>query len=222
MDGGPHCELREDATFHLLVLVQPVRSHEQRRLALPLPGIERTGGVGRGTTKEQRRLQLMAAFGSVVDAACCTIGKTKDLLQILTDHMNTLTIRDVSLLPQVAEPPTLMSTIVTAATAAAPAVTQEDEDEDISIAHLGAANPRTVKHQRHQRPQVWPQLVAERVALTLMLSAERFKYTVNSCRLKFHGSPYILVKLQRATAMVNSQNRLFGTGAGPRQDQGHQ
>jgi hypothetical protein len=114
--------------------------------------IQRTGV--RGATKEQRRLHLMSAFGSVVDAAWRAIGKIKDLLQILTDHMNTLTIQDASSLPQVAEPPTVMSTIMTAATAgAAPTVTQEEEDENIPIAHLGAANPRTAKHQRQKRLQ---------------------------------------------------------------------
>jgi hypothetical protein len=114
------------------------------------PGYNENGV--RGATKEQRRLHLMSAFGSVVDAAFCTIGKTKDLLQIPTDHMNTLTIQDVSSLPQVAEPPTVMPTKMTAATAgAAPTVTQEKEDEDIPIAYLGDANPRTAKHQRQKR-----------------------------------------------------------------------
>jgi hypothetical protein len=94
----------------------------------------------------------MSAFGSVVEAACCTIGKTKDLLQILTDHMNTLTIQDGRSLPQVVEPPTVMPTIATAATASALVpVTQEDEDEDIPLAHLGAANPPTLKHQKQKR-----------------------------------------------------------------------
>jgi hypothetical protein len=81
----------------------------------------------------------------------------KDLLQILIDHMNTLTIQDVSSLPQVAEPPTVMSTIVTAATAGAAPTTKEEEDEDIPIAHLGADNPRTAKHQRQRKlqPQSW-------------------------------------------------------------------
>jgi hypothetical protein len=151
------------------------RSHEQRRLALAFPGTQRTGAVGRGTTKEQRRLQLMAAFGPVVDAACSTIGKTKDLLRTLTDHMKTLTIRDVSSLPQVAEPPTVMSTIVTAATAAAPAVTQVDEDgdedEDIPLAHLGAANPRTVKHSRQKRHQ--PQSAAAPTTKAYKVIAKR-------------------------------------------------
>jgi hypothetical protein len=96
----------------------------------------------------------MSAFGPVVEAACCTIGKTKDLLQILTDHMNTLTIQDARSLPQVVEPPTVISTIATAATASAPVpVTQEDEDEDIPLAHLGAANPPTLKHQKQKRHQ---------------------------------------------------------------------
>jgi hypothetical protein len=126
------------------------RSHEQRRPALPLPSIQVTGV--RGTTKEQRRLQLMSVFGPVLDAACCTIGKTEDLLQILAGHMNKLAIQDESSLPQVAEPPTVMSTIVTAATAAAPAVTQEDEGEDFPIlAHLGAANPPTANNQKQKR-----------------------------------------------------------------------
>ena len=43
----------------------------------------------------------MSAFGTVVDSACCTIGKTKVLLEILTDHMKELTIQDVSAIPQV-------------------------------------------------------------------------------------------------------------------------
>jgi hypothetical protein len=104
------------------------------------------------TTKEQRRLSLMSTFGTVVDAACCTIGKTKALLEILTDHMKELTIQDVSSNPQVAEPPAVMSTL---GTAAAAATVNEEEDETTSLAFLvhPAANPKTAKNQKQKRIQ---------------------------------------------------------------------
>jgi hypothetical protein len=74
----------------------------------------------------------MSTFGTVVDAACCAIDKTKVLLEILTDHMKELTIQDVSSIPQVAEPPTVMSTLgVVSAPTAAAATVNEDEDENV-------------------------------------------------------------------------------------------
>jgi hypothetical protein len=96
----------------------------------------------------------MSTFRTVVDAACCTIGKTKVLLEILNDHMKELTIH-----PQVPEPPTVMSTlgVVSApmVAAQAPTVTQEEEDEDenFPLSHLGfpAGNPPTEKNQRQKR-----------------------------------------------------------------------
>jgi hypothetical protein len=63
---------------------------------LPLPGIQQTAASVVGTTKKQRRQQLLGAFVPVADAACCTKSKTRDLLVILTEHMNTLAIQDVT------------------------------------------------------------------------------------------------------------------------------
>ena len=63
---------------------------------MPLPGIQQTAASVVGTTKKQRRQQLLGAFVPVADAACCTKSKTRDLLVILTEHMNTLAIQDVT------------------------------------------------------------------------------------------------------------------------------
>ena len=74
------------------------------------------------------------------------------------DHMKEFTIQDNSSIPQVAEPPTVMSTLgmVSAPTAAAATVNEdEDEDENVPLAFLvhHTANPRIATNQRQKRLQ---------------------------------------------------------------------
>jgi hypothetical protein len=49
-------------------------------------------GLPANSTKLQRRQQLMSSYGAVADIACCTAGKTRDLLSVLTEHLKKLTL----------------------------------------------------------------------------------------------------------------------------------
>jgi hypothetical protein len=49
-------------------------------------------GLPANSTKLQRRQQLMSSYGAVADIACCTAGKTRDLLSAVTEHLKKLTL----------------------------------------------------------------------------------------------------------------------------------
>jgi hypothetical protein len=120
---------------------------------LPFPNIQQTGVSAGRATKAQRRQQLVSTFGTVADLACCTKGKTKDLIEMLTEHMNALVIADTASQPLIplSEPPTVVSTV------AAPRGTVDDE-EDIPLAALGRTsgptlflNPANERNQKQGR-----------------------------------------------------------------------
>jgi hypothetical protein len=118
------------------------RSHEERRPVLRFPSIQQTGVSAGRATKAQRRQQLLSTFGTVADLACCTKGKTKDLIEMLTEHMDTLVIAYTAdtisqpLIP-LSEPPTVVSTV-------AAAREPEDDEDDIPLGALERTSGRTL------------------------------------------------------------------------------